>query len=150
MYGEIVGHNRSRFITLFISITMLRGTDNIPWNIPWYFPHSGCGTQCLGSFWGLVVGQNPSDSKSNRLHVDIFQTCFIHLRHILQIPLKRSVNFLKCWTSTGYSSNSTDSFFSPFSFETEGRQTSAKAHVAEDDHLASIKSSIVVNRLICN
>ena len=31
-----------------------------------------------------IVGQDPSDSNSSRLHVDnIFQFCFIHLRYIL-------------------------------------------------------------------
>ena len=30
-----------------------------------------------------IVGQDPSDSKSSRLHVDIFRFCFIHLRYIL-------------------------------------------------------------------
>ena len=43
-----------------------------------------------------------SDSKPNRLHVDIFRFCFIRLTYILQIPLKWSVNFLKSPTSTGY------------------------------------------------
>jgi hypothetical protein len=32
--------------------------------------------QCLGSFWAYSVGQAPSDSKPNRLHVDIFRICF--------------------------------------------------------------------------
>ena len=32
--------------------------------------------QCLGSFWASIVGQDPCDSKSNRLHVDTFQFCF--------------------------------------------------------------------------
>jgi hypothetical protein len=35
-----------------------------------------------GKFLGLV-DQDPSDSKSNGLHVDIFRFYFIHLRHIL-------------------------------------------------------------------
>jgi len=30
-----------------------------------------------------IVGQDPSDSKSTRLHVDIFRCCFIHLRYLL-------------------------------------------------------------------
>ena len=30
-----------------------------------------------------MVSQDPSDSKSNRLHVQIFQFCFIHLKYIL-------------------------------------------------------------------
>ena len=29
--------------------------------------------QCPGSFWVIIVGQYPSDSKSSRLHVDIFR-----------------------------------------------------------------------------
>ena len=32
--------------------------------------------QCLGRFWAYIVGQDPSDSKSNWLHVDIFRFCF--------------------------------------------------------------------------
>ena len=59
-------------------------------------------------FWG-IVGQDPSDSKSNQLHVDIFRFCFNHLRHILQIPLKWSAILLNSPTSTGYFSNSTGS-----------------------------------------
>ena len=31
---------------------------------------------CPGSFWAHRVGQDPSDSKSNRLHVDIVRFCF--------------------------------------------------------------------------
>jgi hypothetical protein len=42
-----------------------------------------------------IVGQDPSNSKSNRLHVDIFRFCFIHLKYIPRIPLKRSVSFMK-------------------------------------------------------
>ena len=36
------------------------------------------------SIWAYIVGQDPSDSKPNRLHVDIFWwvCCFIHLRCI--------------------------------------------------------------------
>ena len=30
-----------------------------------------------------IVGQDPSDSKSSRIHVDIIWFCFIHLRYIL-------------------------------------------------------------------
>ena len=30
-----------------------------------------------------IVGQDPSDSKFNRLHVDIFRFCFFHFRYIL-------------------------------------------------------------------
>ena len=47
-----------------------------------------------GKYLG-IVGQDLSDSKSNRLHVDIFRFCFVRLKYILWIPLKRSVNFLK-------------------------------------------------------
>ena len=39
--------------------------------------------QCPGSFGTYVVGQGPSDSKSNWLHVDIFRLCFIHVGYIL-------------------------------------------------------------------
>ena len=34
-----------------------------------------------GKFLG-IVDQDPSDSKSSRLQVDIFRFCFIHLRYI--------------------------------------------------------------------
>ena len=41
-------------------------------------------SQCPESFWAYRVGQEPSDSKSSRLHVDIiFRFCVIHLRYIL-------------------------------------------------------------------
>ena len=30
-----------------------------------------------------IVGQDPSDFKSSRLHVDILTFCFIHLKYIL-------------------------------------------------------------------
>ena len=36
-------------------------------------PQLVCGEQCPGSFWAIIVGQDPSDSKLNRLHVDIFR-----------------------------------------------------------------------------
>ena len=36
----------------------------------------------LGKFLG-IGGQDPSDSKSYRLHVDIFRFAFIHLRDVL-------------------------------------------------------------------
>ena len=49
-----------------------------------------------------TVGQDPHDSKSNQLHVDIFWFRFIHSRHILAIPLKWLVILLKSRTSTGY------------------------------------------------
>ena len=61
-----------------------------------------------GKFLG-IVGQVPSNSESHRLHVDIVRFCFVHLRCILQIPLKWLVYFLRSWTSTGYISNSTGS-----------------------------------------
>ena len=38
-------------------------------------------TTVHGKFLGIVVGQDPSDSKSNQLHADIFPFCFIHLRY---------------------------------------------------------------------
>ena len=74
--------------------------------------------QWPGRFWG-IIGQVPSVSKSNRLHVVIFRFFFINLRYILWIPLKWWVIFLKSWTSTDYFSNSTGSSvtsgrFSPF------------------------------------
>ena len=45
------------------------------------------GDNAQGKFLS-IVGQDPSDSKSNQLHVDIFRGCFIHLRYIPYIPLK--------------------------------------------------------------
>ena len=40
-------------------------------------------------FRAYIAGQDPSNSKPNRLHVHIFQFCSIHLRYILaQIPLE--------------------------------------------------------------
>ncbi len=53
-----------------------------------------------GIFLG-IISQNPSVSKSNQLHVDIF--CFIiiyKLTYIPKIPLKWSIVFLKFGTST--------------------------------------------------
>ena len=35
-----------------------------------------------GKFLG-IVGQDPSDSKSNQVHIDIFRFFFIHSRYIL-------------------------------------------------------------------
>ena len=61
-----------------------------------------------GKFLG-IVGQDPSDFTSNRLHVDIFRFLFIHLRHVLLIPLNWSAIFLESRTSTGYFLNSTGS-----------------------------------------
>ena len=49
--------------------------------------------------FGHKIGWDPSDSKSNRLHVDIFWFFFINLRCILYNPLEWWVIFLK---STGY------------------------------------------------
>ena len=38
--------------------------------------------QCPGSFWAYnIVCQDPCDASSNRLHVDILQFCFLHLRY---------------------------------------------------------------------
>ena len=53
-----------------------------------------------------ITGQDPSVSKSNQLHVDIFRFSFIDLRYIPQIPLKVSADLLKFCTSTGHSLNS--------------------------------------------
>ena len=39
--------------------------------------------QCPGRFFGQFLGRDPRDSKSNRLHVDIFQFFFMNLGHIL-------------------------------------------------------------------
>ena len=44
-------------------------------------PKSGC-EAVSGKFLG-IAGQDPSDTKSSRLHLDIFRFCFIHLRYVL-------------------------------------------------------------------
>ena len=41
---------------------------------------TGTWKQCLGRFLG-IIGQNPSVSKSTKLHVDIFRFVFINLRY---------------------------------------------------------------------
>jgi hypothetical protein len=68
-----------------------------------------------------IIDQNPSVSKSDQLHVTIFQfVYFIDLRYIpTHISIKRLVIFLKSSTLTESSSNSfgwyvTNSWFSPF------------------------------------
>ena len=38
-----------------------------------------------GSFWANRVGQDPSDSKSNRLHVHIFRFCFFYSFEVYSI-----------------------------------------------------------------
>ena len=59
-----------------------------------------------GKFLG-ILGQDPSVSKSNQLHVDIFHFYFIHSRHVLLYgPLQRSITIPKSPTSTGYFSHS--------------------------------------------
>ena len=59
--------------------------------------------QCPRRFLG-IIGQDPSVSKSNWLHVvTIFQFFLIKLRNIPQILLKWWVIFLNSWTSTGSS-----------------------------------------------
>ena len=61
-----------------------------------------------GKFLG-IVGQGPSDSRSNRLHVDIFRFCF-HSFEVYFIDSSRMIgNSPKSPTSTGYFSNSTGS-----------------------------------------
>jgi hypothetical protein len=67
--------------------------------------------QCPKRFLG-IIGQVPSVSKSNQLHVVIFQiSLLIQSILILEILLKKWwVFFLKSWTSTIYFSNSTYSY----------------------------------------
>ena len=56
-----------------------------------------------------ITGQDPSVSKSNRLHVDIF-SIFLHQFEIYSIHSYKMIGkFLKSWTSTSYFSNSTGS-----------------------------------------
>ena len=61
-----------------------------------------------GSPWTLV--QNPSVSKSNRLHVLIFWGIFMNIGNISQILQNWLVIFLKSWTATGDFLNSNGSF----------------------------------------
>ena len=65
--------------------------------------------QWSGRFLCIITGWDPSDCKSNRLHVDILRFSFIKMGYIPHIPLNQSVIFLQSWTSTGYFSNSTGS-----------------------------------------
>jgi hypothetical protein len=44
-----------------------------------------CAEQSPGSCWTYIVGQDPSDSEADRLHVDIFRFSIIHLRYILSL-----------------------------------------------------------------
>jgi len=67
--------------------------------------------QWLGKFWG-TIHRNLSVSKSNRLHVHIFQFSCVKLGYVSWNPLKWWVVFLKSWTSTG--SYVTSNQFSPF------------------------------------
>jgi hypothetical protein len=60
--------------------------------------------KCLG-----IAGQDPSDSKSNRLHVGIFRLCFHSCEVYSIVPLKWSGTLLKSQTSTNSFSNSTGS-----------------------------------------
>ena len=73
--------------------------------VHWFLGGKGLGIQQGMSVWvgSPKSSHDPSDSKSNRLCVDIFWFCFIHLGHILKIPLKWSVILLKSPTSTGSS-----------------------------------------------
>ena len=49
-------------------------------------------TQYPGRIWG-IIGQDPSDSKSNRHHVEIFRFLIDWFRYILQISSKMMGNF---------------------------------------------------------
>ena len=61
-------------------------------------PHQCPGRKFLGIYIYVVAGQDPSDSKSNRIHVrhlPVLMLSFIRGISYKQIPLKRSVvNFL--------------------------------------------------------
>ena len=66
-----------------------------------------------------ISSWDPSVSKFNRLHVDMFRWFFfINLRFILHIPLKCSVIFLNFSTSIGHFSNSTGSSLTLLIFPT--------------------------------
>ena len=46
----------------------------------------------IAGCWAYIVGQDPSDSKSSRLHVDIiFRCCFIHLRYIPYVDSSKMI-----------------------------------------------------------
>ena len=49
-----------------------------------------------------MIRQDPSVSKSNRVHVVIFRIFSINSRYILPIPLQWLILFLRSSTSTGY------------------------------------------------
>ena len=67
-----------------------------------------------------IVSQDPIDSKSSQLHVDLFKFGLIHLMYILpQIPQECSVILQKSPTSTGYFSISTGSSVTNCRFSTE-------------------------------
>ena len=47
--------------------------------------------QCPGSFSWAYIGQDPSDSKSNQLNVDIFRFCF-HLNEVYSIDSSETID----------------------------------------------------------
>lgn len=59
-----------------------------------------------GRFLG-IISEDPSVSKINWCHGDIFRFFFTKLLNILYIPLHGSVSFLRSWMWTGYFLNST-------------------------------------------
>ena len=76
------------------------------WISTGYFSNS-TGSFVTNCRFSLII--DPSDIKSNRLHVGTSQFCF-HSFEVHSIgSSKTSGNFLKSWTSTGYFSNSTGS-----------------------------------------
>ena len=81
--------------------------------------------------WG-VVGQDPCDSKSNRLHVWHLPVLLSFIWGVFyETPLKWSVIFLQSWSSTGYFSNSTGSFVTKCQFV----RSSVRNHEEEDSSL---------------
>ena len=73
------------------------------------FEHlEGILVECPGRVLGILC-QNPSISKSNQLHVEIFQFSLINLKYNSWISLKRFITLLKSRASTNYFSNSTSS-----------------------------------------
>ena len=48
-------------------------------------------SQCPGSFWAYIVRQDPSDSKSNQLHVDIFQFCFYSFEEVYSVDSSKMI-----------------------------------------------------------
>ena len=58
-------------------------------SVDWAFV--GCSVQCPGSFRAYRVGQDPSDSKSSRLHVDIFRFWCFHSFKVYSVNFSKTI-----------------------------------------------------------